>query len=393
MKLAHKDDCSGCGACVDACSRRALALAEDALGFVYPSFNPSLCTDCGRCASVCPVCSGGAPDGNAAPEFFAARLRDPSGLSEVSSGGVFWALTLCVIRNGGVVYGACRVGRDEVRHRRAETIEEAEAMRRSKYLISDMTGCYVSVRADLDAGRRVLFSGTGCQVAALKTFLGGERPGLVTAEVVCHGVPSALSWRSYITEHEASTGKRVADVNCRDKSGGWRDNHYRFQYADGTFSAEPSVKNKFHFSYLTGLTLRSSCIRCRYARIPRVADLTLADYWKYAGSSIPQDDKGVSLVAVNSGPGMELWRECTGCLLVEPAAEADVRESCRHMFNAPAGNPAREDFLAELSAAGFGSAFSRWGLPSAKRKRKSWKQRLKKRVLSVFVKLGMKGSL
>ena len=391
MKLASREDCSGCGACMDACSCHAITISEDARGFTFPSVDPALCIDCGLCAAACPVCSGATSD-SAAPEFFAARVKDTSVLTEVSSGGVFWALTISVIRSGGVVYGACRVDRDTVRHRRAETLKEAEAMRRSKYLISDMTGCYVSVRDDLDAGRRVLFSGTGCQVAALKTFLGCVRPGLVTVEVVCHGVPSSLAWRSYVTEHEAVVGKTVVDVNCRDKSGGWRDNHYRFKYGDGTASVEPSVKNRFHFSYLMGLTLRSSCIRCRYAQVPRVADLTLADYWKYAGSVVPLDDKGVSVVAVNSRRGMELWHECAGLLLVEPAAEADVRASCRHMFNAPAGNPSRDDFLAELSSAGFDSAFRRWGVPRDGRKRKSWMQRLRKRLLSAFGRLGKKGS-
>jgi len=370
MKLPLENECCGCGACAEACPRHAIALKEDAHGFTRTVVDASRCVECGLCERVCPqLCR--VPGCSDAPSFFAARLRDEKGLADVSSGGVFWALAQVVLGHGGIVYGASREGRDVVRHIRAETIDEAAGMRRSKYLLSDMSGCYESLRRDLSAGRRVLFTGTGCQVAAVRRFLPADADGLVTAEVVCHGVPSALAWRSYVSEHEMSVGKKVVDVICRDKSAGWKNNHYRFLYDDDTSFAEPSAQNLFHFAYLHGLILRGACCTCRYAHLPRVADLSLADFWGYCGNVIPRDDRGVSLVAANTERGRALVEEASPLLLVEPATEAEARSSCRHMFNAPMGNACRSEFLGELSRDGFAAAFRRWGIPLCGRKKKS----------------------
>ena len=340
------------------------------MGFAFPEVVASMCTKCGRCRTVCPALTHPRQE-SCAPEFWAARLKDEAGLFEVSSGGVFWALASTVIGAGGVVYGAVRQGRDIVRHMRADTLSGAEKMRRSKYLLSDMAGIYSSVRRDLSSGREVLFTGTGCQVAALKNFIGDSDEGLFTAEVVCHGVPSALAWRSYISEHETLAGKNVVDVVCRDKSRGWRNNHYRIVYDDGSSTVEPSGSNKFHFAYLHGLTLRKACESCMYAGIPRIADITLADYWKHeGGGTIPPDDRGISLVAVNNGKGRGLIEKCAHLLLRERVSENAAYASCRHMCNPPAANPFRDDFLQALSKHGFDVAFKRFGIPiGAKRRR------------------------
>lgn len=366
MDMLDEEDCCGCGACAEACPRGAVALRENRLGFAVAVIDAARCVDCSRCVEVCPRRSAVAAAGT--PSYFAARLKDPRELGEVSSGGVFWALAQAVFAENGVVYGAVREGRDIVRHLRADSMEKARGMRRSKYLPSDMSGCYESVRRDLADGRLVLFSGTGCQVAALRLFLGGHGRGLVTAEVVCHGVPSALAWRIYVSEHEQSVGKRVVDVVNRDKSGGWKNNHYRFIYDDGTSRATPSATNPFHFSYLHGLILRGSCLTCEYARVPRVADLSLADFWRYAGVGIPRDDGGVSLVAVNTEVGMDLMSKAASLLLSEQVTEEDARNSCRHMFSSPMGNAHRDDFLRTLASSGFSAAFSRWGGVEKRRK-------------------------
>ena len=174
-RLADLISCTGCGACVDACAAGAIALVEDADGFARPKVDAARCGTCGRCTEVCPTLrdshAASFAAENRSPAFFAARLRDIASLDEVSSGGAFWALACTTIARGGVVYGAAQVEVGRVRHMRAETLEEARAFRRSKYLPSDACGAYLSVKRDLNAGREVLFSGTACQIAGLNAFL------------------------------------------------------------------------------------------------------------------------------------------------------------------------------------------------------------------------------
>ena len=169
LELADRSGCSGCGACADACGAGAISMREDADGFPMPFVDNGKCVSCGKCTKTCPIMNP--VSRGTAPDFFAACLNDCTLSGEVSSGGAFWALARVTVENGGVVYGAVQDSPGKIRHCRAETLDEVSRMRRSKYLPSDVSGCYRLVRADLEKGRRVLFSGTGCQVGALYKFL------------------------------------------------------------------------------------------------------------------------------------------------------------------------------------------------------------------------------
>ena len=357
-ELADPSRCTGCGACVDACAAGAIAFVEDAEGFMRPQVDAVRCRGCGRCSQACPaLCADHAlPSASReeAPSFFAARLRDPTLLDLVSSGGAFWALVCATIARGGVVYGAAQTDVDCVRHRRAETLDEAQALRRSKYLPSDARGSYAAARKDLLAGREVLFSGTGCQIAGLNAFLGKSHATLVTCEVVCHGVPSMLAWRSYRAEKESAVGKKMVDLVFRDKTLGWKANQYCITYADGSVERERSTTQLFHAGYLRGLFYRPSCGVCPYASLPRVADITLADFWKYAGPLF--SERGVSLVGVNTVRGREALDAASEYLETEPVSRELALASCRHLDEHPVENPRRAAFMAELRRNGYHAA-------------------------------------
>ena len=370
-KLAELQACTGCGACVDACAAKAIAFVEDADGFVRPQVDAARCKSCGSCTRACPALQADhavpVANGTRESDFFAARLRDATLLGEVSSGGVFWALARATIARGGVVYGAVQTEVGHVRHVRAETLEEAKALRRSKYLPSDVRGCYAAVRQDLLAGREVLFSGTGCQVAALNAFLGKTYPTLLTCDVVCHGIPSMLAWRSYRSEKEAAVGKKMVDLVFRDKSLGWKKNQYCITYADGSQERERITTQLFHAGYLRGLFYRPSCGICPFATLPRVADLTLADFWKYEGPLF--SERGVSLVVVNSARGREVLDAAAAYLETEQVSRDLALTSCRHLDEHPAENPQRTAFLAELRRNGYHAAARKFiTFPKAGRK-------------------------
>ena len=362
-RLALGHLCTGCGACVAACPEGVLSLSEDDDGFLTPSLDAGRCVGCGYCSRACPILHPSPRrylDGESSfPTFFAARLKDRAALADVSSGGAFWALAQTAIAQGGVVYGAVLVAVDRVRHLRAATLDEAMPFRRSKYLPSDASEAYPLVRRDLDEGRRVLFSGTPCQIAALNAFLGGIRNGLTTCEVVCHGIPSLKAWRLYLAEKESAVGKKIVNVIFRDKAEGWRNTCYRIEYGDGTSELQPISRHPFHAGYLKGLFYRPSCGSCRFAMLPRVADISLADFWKHDGETLAHEmDGGMSLVVINSVNGKQLWDGATAYLDSMPTPSERALASCRHLTKRPQESGDRAAFLAEMRRVGYHAAFA-----------------------------------
>ena len=360
-------ECTGCGACADICPIGAITMTEDNNGFVHPSIEKSKCISCGLCGKTCPLGDAGyvVLQRNRLwnVRFFAGQLKDCWELQHVSSGGAFGAFVRMVIDSGGVVYGARQDDVDEIHHARAETIEEARAFRRSKYLQSSVVGQYRAVKRDLDAGRLVLFSGTGCQVAGLMALLGKTYDNLITCEVVCHGVPSRKAWRQYRKETEARKGCAIKDIVFRDKSAGWSNNQYRIEFLDGTVEKESSTRHIFHSAYLHGFLNRKSCSHCRFASMPRVADLTLADFWKYEGTLKDRNgDVGVSLIVPNNEKGMALLRKAGKYIDLEEVPVGLVAASCRHLHKHPIENPRRDEFLKSVEANGYYVTAQKFGL-------------------------------
>lgn len=359
IRIKDKRKCSGCKACANKCPVNAISFFYDDEGCWYPSIDEKICVECGKCESVCPFndVRHGIPErvDKYQVKYFAAQNKDVSILDKVSSGGAFQALAHEIIRRGGVVYGATQNNVDQITHIRVENLEKLEETRRSKYLQSDIGLCYRFAQSDLEEGKWVLFSGTGCQIAGLNCYLGKAYDNLYTCEVVCHGVPSTKIWEKYRKEKENHEGKRIVDLVFRDKSGGWRNNQYKITYDDSSEELERSTIQLFHAGYLQGFFYRPSCGSCPFASIPRVADITLADYWLYKGL-LKEQVLGVSLVAINSQQGMDLLESTTDLLIVEPTSESEALTSCRHMNEHPAENPYRSAFIKKALKDGYYAA-------------------------------------
>jgi len=354
--ITDKRKCSGCKACLNICSSGAIIFQDDNDGVWYPTVNKNKCVQCGLCEKVCPFLSEqhGVPKVNTTykAKYFAGQLKEKQELPNVSSGGAFQALALSILNKGGVIYGATQENVDNVFHIRVTNFDDLKETRKSKYLQSDIGKCFVSAKKDLLDNKMVLFSGTGCQIAGLNCYLGRRYDNLYTCEVVCHGVPCKRVWMQYRKEKEKREGKRIVNLVFRDKSKGWSNNQYKITYEDGSKEYERSTVQLFHAGYLSGLFYRPSCGTCPFASSPRVADITLADFWKYKGT-LNKEDIGVSLIGVNNEHGLKLLELSKPVLAIENTTAELAFNSCRHLNDHPVENKNRSKFLNKVYCDGY----------------------------------------
>ena len=337
MNLAPHNLCSGCSACYAVCPRKAISMRPDEEGFAYPHVDESLCVNCGLCERICPSLHPKAP--REPISVYAAKAKDDALRMESSSGGVFSLLARQIISDGGIVYGAAIRGVDlSVCHCSAENEEELSWLQGSKYVQSDVSDAYGNVRAQLEAGRKVLFSGTPCQVAALRNFLARDYENLVCVEVICHAAPSPLAWKKFLEKRAAASAKgrdsarpeAVIDrrISFRRKDCGWKRYSLSLRFADDKEYLRDMHTDTFLRGFLSELYNRPSCHECSVRELRSGADITLGDYWN-VHQRFPEmdDDTGTSVVLVDSAKGAALVnRVFPFCDIVE-SDYTDVRRT------------------------------------------------------------------
>ncbi len=328
IKIVNKQDCCGCSACVQRCPKHCITLKEDGEGFLYPHVNSDECIDCGLCEKVCPELHHG--ERHIPLEVYAAKNKDESIRMQSSSGGIFTLLAEKVIQEGGVVFGAAFDANWEVMHTYAETMEGLVDFRGSKYMQSRIGTAYQDAEYFLKQGRKVLFSGSPCQIKGLKLFLRKNYDNLIAVDFICHGVPSPKVWREYLKETIARKGGKnsvlsypipckigIDAVDFRSKSTGWKKFSFALTLSETSVEGVKNTvllssvfsENPFMRAFLADLILRPSCYSCPSKSGRSGSDLTIADYW-----AIPQvapefdDDKGVSLVLVQTEKGKSFYQ-------------------------------------------------------------------------------------
>ncbi len=268
--------------------------------------------------------------------FYAAYSKKAEVVFNSSSGGIFYELCRCIIALKGVVYGAVQEDALHILHKRAATLHEVEKFRQSKYVKSDLGVCYKDVLQDLKENKTVLFSGTGCQIAGLYRYLKSDYTNLYTVEVVCHGVPLTEAYQKYVQEKSIQHKAKLIQINFRDKRYGWKNNTTCEVYENGEEDAILTSVHPQHSSYIKGINVESRCGKCAFAKLPRVADIALADFWKYEGSLVEQNkDAGISLVVTKDLKGNELFENIKNEIYFEEVTKELASESCRHLEHAP----------------------------------------------------------
>lgn len=294
-------------------------------------------------------------------KYYIAKNQSETVRRKSRSGGVFTALSDEIIDAGGAVYGCKMENVYKAIHVRVETKVERDSLRGSKYIQSEMHDCFKQVKTDLLAGKKVLFSGTGCQLAGLKAFLKDtDQSNLYTIDIVCHGVPSPSVWKAYLKWIEKRFHRKVTAVDFRNKKYGWRS-HYETVYM-GKHSFSSSV---FRILFYKHYILRPSCYICPFANLDRCSDITLGDAWGIQNiASKFNDDKGCSLLILNSKHGRELFKSI--------ADKIDSEEICIDDFmqpnlKQPSYRPKdREQFWNEFKQRGFSAVYEKYGKLSKK---------------------------
>lgn len=306
---ARKASCAGCGLCAAVCPKQAISMEPDEEGFLYPVIDYKKCIGCGRCLQCC---SFEKPD-TAAPQAAYAAFGCPESLvKDSASGGVFATLAHACVAGGGMVAGAVMDEKTlRVRHILSDTQADIARMQGSKYVQSEAYTCYEAVSQALKSGKTVLFSGTPCQVAAVKK-LTGDPENLVTMDLVCHGVPSGQMLQQFAQLLSKRLGGRITGIRFRDKScpKPFTAAIYTCKRGKEKIHRLRSHYLSFYQYFLAGYIYRHSCYSCPYAGQSRISDLTVGDYWgieKHHGKDVESgrmpERKDWSCVLVNTQKG------------------------------------------------------------------------------------------
>lgn len=354
IKITDKRDCCGCTACSSACGAKAITMCCDEEGFFYPVVDYLLCTDCGLCEKVCPIILRDKVDSyySEPSKVYALYNRDAITRMASSSGGVFMELATRCLADGGIVYGAEYDEKLKVVHRGHENAVDTDRFRGSKYVQSDMNGIYREIRAHLAGGRKVLFSGTPCQVAGLKAYLRRDYENLLTVDILCHGTPSPQIFADYIRFINKYSPGSLDGMFMKDKTFGWGYQNVRLYFRNGRTEFNTVVSNLWNKIYYDHIVNRPACHTCRWTNLNRVGDLTIGDFWGIE-KSYPdvKTEQGVSLLLVNTAKGFGNWQKISKSF---EFIESNIEECLQPVLFKPTNEaPDRKTFWAEYQKKGF----------------------------------------
>ena len=343
IEIKEKNKCCGCHACYNVCPVNAIEMIEDEKGFKYPKVDKDKCIKCGMCEKVCPIINNKRIENE--PLAYACYNNDGSIREESTSGGIFTLLAEKIIEKNGAVFGAMFDEEFNVKHGYVENINELSKFRGSKYVQSSIGDMYKKAKDFLDEDRYVLFTGTPCQIEGLKSYLRKEYDKLYTQDIICHGVPSPLVWKKYREYRKEKDEGNLENISFRNKDNGWKNYFIKFKYETKEYKKTQS-EDYFLRLFLSNVILRDSCYNCSFKKLNRASDITLADFWGIQNvDSSMDDDKGTSLVIVNSAKGKELFEKISNKITKK---EQKLEEAIKYnpsMISSVKMANTREDFF------------------------------------------------
>lgn len=311
IDIKRKEECCGCNACGDICPRNAISFKTDEEGFWYPVIDNEKCIDCGMCDKVCPIKTKPQSRSNnvSRPKCFAAEHKSIEVVFNSTTGGMFSALAEGMYSQKGYVGGAIHNEDFSVSHFVSNSRSDLQQLRRSKDLQSNAEGFYKKVKSLLENGERVLVCGVPCQIAALQNYVGKNYDNLITVDLVCAGVNSPKVWRKYLDYIEEKNGSKIIWTENKSKEYGWNKLTQKFIFENGEEYFDTDKTSLFTHGYIVShLYCRPSCYECEFKGFPRIADITIGDFWGITKHSKNHNSNmGMNLVMINSSKGQRYF--------------------------------------------------------------------------------------
>lgn len=327
----QKEECCGCRACYNICPTKAIQMSPDEKGFLYPVVDKDKCIDCGLCIKVCNFQKFIPTD--LVPDCFAVKHVNENEIATSRSGAFFIALAQQVLNQNGIVFGCVIENSRFVFLKWADGKEGVNEFKGSKYVSSDTRDTFKECEDFLKTGRTVLFSGLGCQVHGLLSYLklkNVNTANLITCDLVCHGAPSPKLWEQFVDRTEEIVNNKILSADFRDKKRfGWRAHLETFNLSDGQALSYRRWTDIFYAHVM----FKESCYNCKYTTPNRKSDFTIADYWGIE-KNVPEfdDDKGVSLVLVRTQKAKDVFASLNNI----KAVKTDLRNSLQPQLLHPA---------------------------------------------------------
>ena len=355
VELLDQKKCCGCGACINICPTQALSFSQDDFGFYRPKIDDDKCIKCGKCARSCPQYNE--MELIQPQKVYAGLYKDESILRNSSSGAIFYALAEKVIADGGCVFGVTLDSEFRVKHVCVDSIDNLPLLQKSKYVQSYLGDCYKRALQQLKSGKTVLFSGTPCQVAAMKSLAKKNYAGrLILVDVVCHGNPSSLFWKDYLVNLANKNGSLKEYVFCYKRSVKNGMNKY---VSFITQKEKKVVKNwpqdSYNCFFMEAKNYQECCYSCKYTKPERVSDITVCDFWSwdlYHKNDFPACST-VSGICVNSDVGEKMIEGIRNKLIIKESS-FDNLSAHNGCLLRPTPKPADyENFMQEWKTKGF----------------------------------------
>lgn len=345
----EKKQCNGCKMCKDLCPKDAIRYIVDSEGFWYPQVDDAKCIQCGLCVKRCPNLNS-CTSSMDAPEVKAAWSRNSETRLASTSGGIFFELAKYIIQQGGYVAGCvytedCKAAKHVIVH----TMEELPPLMVSKYLQSDTEGIYKQTKNLLDAKQNVLFVGAPCHCAALRAYLNKEYSNLVVCDFICRGTNSPKAHRKYVECLENKYGGKMISLRSKDKRNGWNQFGQSAVFDNGQEYFATREEDLRVVAYHHGnLMMRESCNACQFKKIPREADITLADFWGISAEEVEDIEKGISMVMLNSLKGKRLFEQIKPQIRYIDKTLADAEKGNVAIYESAPKGKNRDVFLKNL---------------------------------------------
>lgn len=375
ISIKDKSKCCGCHACFNICPKNAIEMKEDEKGFKYPVVDEEKCIDCGICEKICPILNKSKE--KIKPLAYACYNKNEKIRLESTSGGIFTIIAEYILDNNGCVFGAAFNDNFLVSHIKIERKEDLYKLRTSKYLQSNIGNTYKEAKELLESEKKVLFTGTPCQINGLRSYLNKEYDNLYTQDIICHGVPSPKVWEKYLEYREKKDSGQIQKVNFRQKDNGWSSYEILIKYNENEYRKDHN-DDIYMNAFLRDASLRDSCYSCSSKGYNRRADITLADFWGI-NNILPEmnDEKGTSLIMINTKKGNELFKHIAD-KMVYREVEFDEAIQYNPSYYNSADKPAfRKEFFENLGKLYFEDLIEKYTI-------KHKKITLKNRVIRKF---------